>query len=594
MNYTNEINLALKEFSLGKKEIAYKKLKKIFSKDENDDQLRFNIAVIEQSMNLNERAKINYKFLVKKNNNFKAMTNLYVLYIKESNYDEALILIDKLINYNTNINLLLKDKALVLYKLKKYNASLKICEEYLKNNNDIDYLNILGLNYLAKNDLKKSEDTLIKALQIDINNSSILNSLGRVYHEKRDSLKAEKYLLKAYKTNKDSYEIINNLAGFYREEGKYKKSIDLYLRALIINPNNPTIINNLAKVYFDIGELKLAEDYCLKALGFNKNDGNVQKILSLIYLYKQNYKTAWSYFDGRLELSDFKEKNTSINFIRKKILNLNKLSDDLNILVLREQGVGDEILYGTMYSDLLNSYKNVNIECDKRLKDLFINSFPNHKNSFIDFGTVSMDRDLIDNYDVAIYAGSLGKYFRNKIENFKDGNYLKVNENLIKKFKDKLNNLNGDINVGVSWKSYKNRYADEKSLSLEDFNDIFNTRNCNFINLQYGDVDSEIINYNRKFNKNIITIDNLDLFNDFNNVASVLKNLDLFISVSNSTAHLAGSLGVKTILIKPQNHAVFHYWNQPNNKTPWYDSIYLLERDEFLNENNLISKHLGI
>ena len=40
---------------------------------------------------------------------------------------------------------------------------------------------------------------------------------------------------------------------------------------------------------------------------------------------------------------------------------------------------------------------------------------------------------------------------------------------------------------------------------------------------------------------------------------SILKNLDLFISVSNSTAHLAASLGVKTLLVRPEKHALFHY-----------------------------------
>ena len=61
--------------------------------------------------------------------------------------------------------------------------------------------------------------------------------------------------------------------------------------------------------------------------------------------------------------------------------------------------------------------------------------------------------------------------------------------------------------------------------------------------------------------------------NDFESVAAVLKNIDLFITVSNSTAHLAGALGVETWLIKPKNHAVLHYWNQPGNQPPWYSSI---------------------
>ena len=69
----------------------------------------------------------------------------------------------------------------------------------------------------------------------------------------------------------------------------------------------------------------------------------------------------------------------------------------------------------------------------------------------------------------------------------------------------------------------------------------------------------------------------VDMYNDFNTLAFTLNELDLFITVSNSTAHLAAALGVETWIIKPKNHAVFHYWNQPGNTTPWYDSVTLYE-----------------
>ena len=78
------------------------------------------------------------------------------------------------------------------------------------------------------------------------------------------------------------------------------------------------------------------------------------------------------------------------------------------------------------------------------------------------------------------------------------------------------------------------------------------------------------------FDKNKINIiEKIDLYNDFESIAGLLCNLDLFITVSNSTAHLAGALGVPTWLIRPRNHAVFHYWNQPKELTPWYPSLKL-------------------
>ena len=91
----------------------------------------------------------------------------------------------------------------------------------------------------------------------------------------------------------------------------------------------------------------------------------------------------------------------------------------------------------------------------------------------------------------------------------------------------------------------------------------------------------------------MLGVDNLDLYNDFESIASLLKSLDVFVSISNSTAHLAGSLGVKTILIKPDNFALFHYWNQKSNKTPWYNSIELVNKSDFLKNSNLLSNFLN-
>ena len=100
-----------------------------------------------------------------------------------------------------------------------------------------------------------------------------------------------------------------------------------------------------------------------------------------------------------------------------------------------------------------------------------------------------------------------------------------------------------------------------------------------FINL----IDYLNNNYNH-----LETINDLDIDNDFNSLSAALSNLNLFITASNSTAHLAGALGVKTLLIKPFNQATFFYWNQNTNRTPWYPSIELIETDIIYNKKLLI------
>ena len=148
--------------------------------------------------------------------------------------------------------------------------------------------------------------------------------------------------------------------------------------------------------------------------------------------------------------------------------------------------------------------------------------------------------------------------------------------------------------IGLSWKSFNNRYAIDKSLSLKDFENLFNLTDCDIFNLQYGDVKDEIYEFNKDSKNKLLTVKDIDLYNDFESIASLLKSLDLFITISNSTAHLAGSLGVKTILIKPENYALFHYWNQKTNRTPWYNSINLIEKNKLQGEAKVLNNFLNI
>ena len=148
--------------------------------------------------------------------------------------------------------------------------------------------------------------------------------------------------------------------------------------------------------------------------------------------------------------------------------------------------------------------------------------------------------------------------------------------------------------IGLSWKSFNNKFAANKSLNLKDFSKIFNLSNCHIFNLQYGDVKNEINSFNKNAKNKLLNIEGLDLYNDFEGIASLLKSMDVFVTISNSTAHLAGALGVKTILIKPENFAVFHYWNQKADSTPWYNSIGLTDKNKFLDDSEFLNNILGI
>tara|TARA_Y200000002_G_scaffold73419_1_gene57549 strand:+ start:771 stop:2555 length:1785 start_codon:yes stop_codon:yes gene_type:complete len=593
MSISNEINILLKKFQEGNKLDSYEKLLKILEEHENDNHLRFNVAVIEQNLGLFDEARFNYNLIIKNSNNLKSIINLYNLEIKENKYQDALLLINKAIALNQHLEFLYKDKALVFLKLNRVEECIDFCYLNLKRNNrNLDILNILAVCFLKKDDLEKSEKIILKILNYNSKNIEALNSLGRIYHKKEDTIKAEKYFLNALKINSSSLEVLNNIAGLYRDKGKYKKSINFYLKALKINSKNPLILNNLSKSYLDVNNINLARKYAQKAFMLDSKDSDIQLNLACINFKIQDYKTAWAFYDGRLKNFKFSKNNLLISKISKKILLDKNLNKNLKLLVLREQGVGDEILYASMYNELILNVPSVHIECDKRFLNLFKKSFKNYENNFIQSGNASNDNKKLKKFDNVLYAGSLGKYFRNHISDFNTKPYLIADRKKINEIKKYLLKYNKEINIGISWKSFNTQYSNDRSLDLIDLKKIFETKNCNFINIQYGDVEQEVREFTRKTKIEIITLKDLDLLNDFDNLSALLKNLDLFFTINNTTAHLAGALGVKTILIKSSNHVLPHYFNQTGNKTPWYNSIRFINKKELKN-NKLVSENLN-
>jgi len=582
----DEINLALKEYNDGKKKSAYKKIKKIFIKNKNNLKLRYNLAVIEEDLGFHDSAEENYKFLIKNNFDIKAKVNLYNLYIKKEFFDKAIILINKIIQENQKTLMVGQDRAYVLYKLKNYDASINECKTMLQNDHaNINLLNTLGLCHLYKENYEDAKIAFVKALDVDQNNIKTLNSLGRLNHEIRNSEEAEKYFLKAINLNPNIFETLNNIAGFYLEEAKYNKAIFYFEKAKKLNFKNSVLLDNMAKTYSSIGDIIKAKKYSKNAIKLDPDNDNFKKTLSLIYLKEYNFEKAWNLFDGRLGLSDFISKNSTLDLVKHKLTKNNEMKKNSKILVIREQGVGDEILYGTMYPDLINEFSNILIECDERLIPLFKNSFSkNNEKKFVKLGHYSSNVNEINNFDYVLYAGSLGKFFRKDIKSFPKTPYLKK----IKNYKDvELNNIienHKGYKIGISWKSLKNRYASEKSLELKDFKNLFNIKNVKFFNLQYGNVEKELNDFVKKNNYDIITLKKLDLFNNIVGISNLLSSLDFFVTVSNSTAHLAGALGIRTILIKPINHASFHYWDYNDGTTPWYKNIKIISKKDLLNE----------
>ena len=581
MSKTNyEISSILHKFNSGEKEKALKKINLLLSSDFKNIDLIF--AKTKMLINLNQIDKANHsleKILDIDPENSLALELIYSNYLKINNFQLAEKYINKLINIGQHKYELIRDKAFIEYLKANYKDAEKFIEKAIQiNNKEVFGLNIYGLINIEQNKTIKAIEVFEKAISINPKYADSFNNLGKCFIDVENLNQAYLCFKKAYRINPKSDLPLINIANILSLKDKNKIALKFYEMAKKINPKNHVTNENIAIINCKLKNIDWVENKFQNQKALERSNPNFILGYSYLLLNKKRFSEAFDLFDARLKTQDFPKKNIYHTNIVKKLNSNQKIETDSKILVIKEQGVGDEILFSSMYCDLLKKYKNVTIECDNRLLQIFNRSF--QKNIFFPFGHFSSTLDKMKNFDKILYSGSLTKFFRKKEQDFNISPYLKSLKEVDNNISEKLARFKNTKKIGISWKSIVNIYGTLKSLKIKDFEKI-NSSNTSFINLQYGNVEEDINNF-KSNGKNIYTFNNIDLFNDFDSLISILKQLDVFVTVSNSTAHFAGALGIPTILICPKKSAMYFYWSNENNETPWYQNIQIFQIDKSL------------
>jgi tetratricopeptide (TPR) repeat protein len=577
----SEMQVILKEFENGLEKPSVEKFNDYILKYPDDNIAKYNLSVILEKIGDTKNAIINYEnIIIKEPNHWQSKLNLCLLYFHINKFNEALSLINDVLKIKPNYQSALREKGHILYKLNDLEGALDTIIVSVKlNTKDYIALNIMGMIYSGLKNFKLAASIYQKAIEINKNYYASYSNISKCLVELNKREKAISYLKKCLDLKPGFIEAINNLANIYNSSANYDKAIELYTQILQRNKNHPDVNLNIAIAYFHNKEYDNANNFFEICKKINPDNDKFKKNYSYFLLYKQQYKKAWEIADGRLDLQEFIKRGSWIENFKNKIWNGEKLHQEDKILIVKEQGIGDEILYSTMYPEALRYFSNIQIEVEKRLLTIFQKSYGNEE-KFLPAFSISNDKEKLKDIKKVIFSASLARLFRNSKESFPKKNILKTDDKIFNKIKIKLEKISKNKKVGISWKSKRVFFGEAKSIDLSFFSSIFNNKSLTFINLQYGEVDEDILRLKKDYNIEIINLKEIDLFNDFEATSSLLKNLDLFISVSNSTAHLAGALNVETLLIKPKANAIFHYWNQPSDSTPWYPSIKLIEQTD--------------
>jgi hypothetical protein len=226
--------------------------------------------------------------------------------------------------------------------------------------------------------------------------------------------------------------------------------------------------------------------------------------------------------------------------------------------------LGDTIQFSRFVIDLSKYSKNITFVVDKKLKDLL--SYISTLVRVIEFDLLDLEKEK---FDFQLPICSLPKFL--EIKKIEDISYYKLH--LPKK---NIKNLDYNIlNVGLAWSGNPNYLYDEyRSIPFKYFKKILNFNKTNFYKLSKDLRIQELFDYN---SYNIIDFGN----KDFSDLSHLVKDLDLVISSDTSIIHLAGILGVSSILLLNFNSD--WRWFDSYKTTPWYPSVKIIKQKKFNN-----------
>ena len=466
----------------------------------------------------------------------EAHNNLGAAQQKLNNLDAAFQSYNNALKYKANFPEALSNLGGAFHKIGKfdeaisrYNQSLKINPNYLHT-----YSN-LG-NTLVE--LGKFEEAIInhrKVLKIDPNHVEGYSNLGKA---------------------------LNKL-------GKFQEAIDNYKKAIKLDPNFAEAYSNLGNTLAELEKFEEAISNHKKAIEINPQYKEANFNESIINLTLGEFNKGWKKYEYRFESS-------SIPSRRYKTKNLWEGSYlDGTLLVWAEQGIGDQILFISMIPDLKKYAKNIILEVDKRLVDLF-KRYCDQAN-FLNIKIIAAkNNELINNFDKHIAMGSLGQYLRNSEKSFQTTpkRYLISAKTKEQELKEKFF-INKKFNVGICWKTL-NQKQQFRNIQLEKMLSVLSNTSCNFVNLQFGEFERDLQHLKDEHGINIQKVTDIDNYNDLDGLAALINCLDLVITIQNSTAHLACALGKKTWIILAKN-ARWH-WLMNRKESLWYPSATLFRQ----------------
>jgi FkbM family methyltransferase len=352
-------------------------------------------------------------------------------------------------------------------------------------------------------------------------------------------------------------------------QGRRAEALAFYEATLLHAPDNFYSHHNIAMLLRWEKRFEESEAAFLRMMAINPSFSEGRMNYGALLLALGRYSEGWALFESRYVVYEGETPRMSHNAPYARWLG--EPLAGKSIMLMREQGYGDEIMFARFAKDLKErGAAKVSVLCQAPIKTLLA-TVPGVDEVL----SVEDMNDVWPPMDFWIFGQSLPHVLGVTLDNLPANipyiapqakSSMAWRARIQQELSDKTLKV-GTIKVGVSWRGSPTHGNDHhRSLSsLPVLRPLWDVPNVSFVSLQTGDASVEALNMPpeqpiAEWGSQLV---------DFADGAALVSQLDLVISVDTAIVHIAGALGVPCFVMIPRVETDWR-WLNDRDDSPWY------------------------
>lgn len=360
-----------------------------------------------------------------------------------------------------------------------------------------------------------------------------------------------------------------NLGKFRQDMGHAEEAAALYQHALLLKPTIEATAN-LALCYHELGRGEDAEALFDHALTMNAQSPEARFNRSFVRLARGDFAGGWKDYEARRECLTFQWSHDRQDLPGER-WNGEELWPGAVLLVYTEQGFGDVIQFSRFVPQLRERLPGViiSLEVPGELERLFRSAWPD-----LELGPRGVPPGR---YDAAVSILSLPALCGVTLETVPPP--VPFQPGAMRHDEDEIFKFCGDRpRIGLAWAGSKMHPQDARRSMPDDQVRLLleAVPGIAWFSLQVGEKEDALAAHTPTLAEGSTICFARDGLRDFMDSAALMKRLDAVVTVDTAVAHLAGTLGVPTLLCV---HTPSEWrWMKDRTDSPWYPTTRLVRQ----------------